>query len=137
MPGNSCIKWALGIKGVHHENSPNHDFFRLMIIFCPKWFIWPHAYIFCQILPYIITVSKDFEIESIVCEKKLSNIWKRKSSKFASRPPFDSLLKISFLKRQINWDFWKKKFSVFKTSKLFLYVIVLPINFFGVSKRSI
>ena len=45
-------------------------------------------------------------------------------------------LKIAFLKRQISWDFWKQ-FSVFKTLKIFLYVIVLPINFFGVSKRSI
>ena len=45
-------------------------------------------------------------------------------------------LKIAFLKRQIGWDFLKR-FCVFKTSKIFLYFILFPINFFGVSKRAI
>ena len=76
--------------GVHHENAQNHEFFELMMIFQPEWPIRPHARNSGHILPYIITSQKGFEIEPIVFEKKLSNVWKPKSAKFDNGPPWIS-----------------------------------------------
>ena len=44
-------------------------------------------------------------------------------------------LKIAFLKRQISWDFWKKIFCLQNLKNVFV-CYCMPINFFGVSKRS-
>jgi len=60
--------------GIHHVNAQNHDSFELTMIFRPKWPIPPHTRNSSHIRPYIITPRKDFEIEPIVFEKKLSNV---------------------------------------------------------------
>ena len=113
----------------------------IFVLFKTHWVLLNLGRVFSLTQENVFFFSNQNFLWQLLVTWKFSTSWIFKmywSSEAFSRFCFFcwNTLKIAFLKRQISWDFFKK-FSIFKTSKIFFYVIVLPINCLGVSIKEV